>query len=105
LENPRQLFTIGEAAAVIFAIFGLYALSGVGSVRHLPLLRLGLVGISSLYLLRGSFIILTVLTLIGIPAGRILPQGVGSHLVFFAAGIAYSVGTALNWNGMASRGT
>jgi hypothetical protein len=63
LENRIHLFLIGEAAALIFAIFGLYALSGAGSIRHLPLLRLGLSGISSLYLLRGLFFILTVLTI------------------------------------------
>ena len=95
LENRLQLFLVGEGAALIFAVFGLYALSGAGSIRHLPLLRLGLIGISSLYLLRGLFIILTVLTVLGILQGEILIQGVISHLVFLAAGIAYAVGTVL----------
>ena len=103
LENRLQLFLIGEGATLIFAIFGLYALSGAGSIRHLPLLRLGLIGISSLYLLRGLFFILTVLTLLGILEGEILIQGVISHLVFLAAGIAYTVGTVLNWREMQIR--
>ena len=100
LENRTQLFLIGEGAALIFAIFGLYALSGAGSIHHLPLLRLGLVGISSVYLLRGLFIILTVLAILGILEGETPIQGVISHLVFLAAGIAYMVGTVLNWRAM-----
>jgi hypothetical protein len=103
LENRLQLFLIGEGAALIFVVFGLYALSGAGSFPRLPLLRLGLIGISSLYLLRGLFFILTVLTLLGILEGEILVQGVVSHLVFLAAGIAYAVGTVLNWKGMQIR--
>jgi hypothetical protein len=103
LENRMQLFLVGEAAALIFAIFGMYALSGAGSIRHLPLLRLGLIGISSLYVLRGLFIIFTVVTLLGIFEGEILIQGVISHLVFLAAGIAYAVGTVLNWRTMQIR--
>jgi hypothetical protein len=103
LENRMQLFLIGEGAALILVIFGLYALSGARSIRHLPLLRLGPIGISSLYLLRGLFVILTVLTILGIFQGEILIQGVISHLVFLAAGIAYAVGTVLNWKEMQIR--
>jgi hypothetical protein len=103
LENRLRLFLFGESAALIMVIFGLYALSGAGSIRRLPLLRLGLAGISSLYLLRGLFIILTGLELLGFLKGRILIQGVISHLVFLAAGIAYAVGTFLNWREMQIR--
>jgi hypothetical protein len=103
LEDRMQLFLMGEAAALIFAVFGLYALSGAKSIPHLPLLRLGLIGISSLYLLRGLFVILTVLAILGILQGEILIQGVISHLVFLTAGIAYAVGTALNWKEMKIR--
>ena len=97
LENRLKLFLIGEGAALILVIFGLYALSGAGSIPHMPLLRLGLIGISSLFLLRGLFFILPVLSLLGVIEGEILIQGVVSHLVFLAAGIAYAVGTVLNW--------
>jgi hypothetical protein len=103
LENRMQLFLIGEGAALIFAFFGLYALSGAGSIRHLPFLRMGLVGIGALYLLRGLFVILTVLILFGVLQGEILIQGVISHLVFLAAGIAYAIGTVLNWKEMQIR--
>lgn len=105
LENRMQLFLIGEGAALIFAIFGLYALSGAGSIPHLPLLCLGLIGISSLYLLRGLFFILAVLTILGILEGEIQIQGVITHLVFLAAGIAYLVGTVWNWKEMQIRST
>lgn len=97
LQNHLLLFLVGGGAALIFVIFGLYALSGARRIRRLPLLRLGLIGISTLFLLRGSFIILTVLTILGNIEGEILIQGVASHLVFLAAGIAFAVGTVLNW--------
>jgi hypothetical protein len=103
LANRMQLFLIGETAALILVIFGLYALSGAGSIRHLPLLRLGLIGISSLFLLRGLFVILSVLTILGILEGEILIQGVISDLVFLGAGITFAVGTVLNWREMQIR--
>jgi hypothetical protein len=103
LENRLQLILIGEGAALVLVIFGMYALSGAGSIRHLPLLRLGLTGISSLFLLRGLFFILTVLALLGILKGEILVQGVVSDLVFLAAGITFAVGTVLNWREMRIR--
>ena len=97
LENRLQLFLIGEGAALILVIFGLYALSGAKSIPRLPLLRLGLIGISSLYLLRGLFLIISLLIFLGVFEGEILIQGEISTLVFLAAGIAYAVGTVLNW--------
>ena len=103
LENRMQLLLIGEGAALVLVIFGLYALSGAGSIRRLPLLRLGLTGISSLFLLRGLFFILTALALLGILKGEILVQGVISDLVFLAAGITFAVGTVLNWKEMQVR--
>ncbi len=103
LENRLQLFLVGGGAALIFAVCGLYALSGAGSIRHLPLLRLGLIGISSLYLLRGLFVILSFLVVLEILHGEILIQGELSTLVFLAAGIAYAVGTVLNWKEMRIR--
>ena len=103
LENRWLLLLVGEAAALVLVIFGLYALSGAGSIRRLPLLRLGLIGISSLYLLRGLFFIISVLIRLGILKGEILIQGEISTLVFLAAGIAYAVGTILNWRQMQVR--
>jgi hypothetical protein len=103
LENRLQLFLVGEGAVLVFIIFGLYALSGAGSIPRLPLLRLGLTGISLLYLLCGIFFVLTVLTILGVLEGEILIQGVISSLVFLAAGIVYAIGTVLNWRAMQIR--
>jgi hypothetical protein len=103
LENRLMLFVMGESATLILIIFSLYALSGIGRIRRLPMLRVVLVMISSLFLLRGLFIILTVLELLEVLKGNILIQGVVSHLVFLAAGIAYAGGTILNWKEMQKR--
>lgn len=103
LENRWRLFLVGEAAALIMLVFGLYALSGAGIIRRLPLLRFGLIGISALYLLRGLFVILSLLVVLGILQGQLLIQGEISTLVFLAAGIAFAVGTVLNWRAMQVR--
>jgi hypothetical protein len=94
---------IGEGAALVLAVFGLYALSGARSIRRLPLLRVGLVAISSLFLLRGLFFIVSVLIVLGVLQGRILIQGEISTLVFLAAGIAFAAGTVSNWRDMSVR--
>ena len=99
-DNSLLLFLIGEGAALIFVVFGLYALSGAGGIRRLPLLRLGLIGISTLYLLRGLFFILSLFVILGILEGEIFIQGEISTVVFLSAGIAYAVGTILNWRKM-----
>ncbi len=100
LEDRLKLFLIGEAAALIVFVFGLYALSGARIIRRLPLLRLVLIIISTLFLLRGLFIIITLFKVIGILEGEVLTQGVLSHVVFLAAGIAFAAGTILNWKEM-----
>jgi hypothetical protein len=55
LENRMQLLLIGEGAALVLVIFGLYALSGAGSIRRLPLLRLGLTGMQPFPVARTVF--------------------------------------------------
>lgn len=103
LEDRSRLFLIGGAAALVLVIFGLYGLSGAGTIRRLPLLRLGLVGISSLFILRGLFFIFSLLVVLGVLEGEILIQGEVSTLVFLAAGITYAVGTGLNWRDLQVR--
>jgi hypothetical protein len=104
LENRWRLFFMGEAAALILVIFGLYALSGAGIIRRLPLLRFGLIGISTLLLLRGLFVVFSVLAILGFLPGKLLIQGEISTLVFLGAGIAFAVGTALNWKNLQVHG-
>ncbi|HEY3380275.1 MAG TPA: hypothetical protein VGK32_05795, partial [Vicinamibacterales bacterium] len=72
-------------------------------IRRLPLLRTALVGIGSLFLLRGLFIILTFMVALGFREGPVLLAGVASHLVFLSAGIAYLGGTVLNWKALKRR--
>jgi putative oxidoreductase len=49
--------------AAVFAGFGLYALSGAGLIRPLPLLRPALLAIGGIYTLRGLILILDILRL------------------------------------------
>ena len=103
LNDRVRLFVVGGAAALVPVLFGLYALSGAGVIRRLPLLRTALVGIGSLFLLRGLFIILTLLAVLGLREGQVSPAAVASHLVFLAAGIAFVAGSVLNWATLKSR--
>ncbi|MGB3753138.1 MAG: hypothetical protein WA954_04475 [Parerythrobacter sp.] len=43
--------------ALVLAIWGLFALSGAGAFRRLPLLRTALVTITAIYLLRGAMLV------------------------------------------------
>ena len=103
LQDRTQLILIGGGAALVLVVFGLYALSGAGIIRRLPLLRLGLIGISALFLLRGLFFIISLLIVFGVLNGELLIQGEISTLVFLGAGIAFLVGTILNWKDMQAR--
>jgi hypothetical protein len=103
LNDRVRLLVVGGAAALIPALFGLYALSGAGIIRRLPLLRTALVGIGSLFLLRGLFIIFTFLVALGVLQGRVLLPAVASHVVFLSAGVVYLGGAVLNWPTLKSR--
>jgi hypothetical protein len=52
-QHPLQYAALCVALALAVALFGLYALSGAGKIRALPLLRTGMVTISAIYLVRG----------------------------------------------------
>jgi hypothetical protein len=103
LNDRVRLFMVGGTAALIPVLFGLYALSGAGVIRRLPILRTALVGIGSLFLLRGLFIIPTALVVLGVLQGQVSLPGVASHAVFLSAGIAYLGGAVLNWKTLKSR--
>ena len=103
LNDRVRLFVVGGAAALIPVVFGLYALSGAGVIRRLPLLRTTLLSIGILFLLRGLFIILTFLVVLGVRQGQVSLPGVASHLVFLSAGITYLAGAVLNWKTPISR--
>ena len=85
------VLTIG-IAAVLF-IWALYAFSGAGLIRRLPLLKMGLVVISSVYLIRGFAFI---------PAYLVKPEVVDDFLVWSSLislilGVSYALGTKQVW--------
>jgi hypothetical protein len=89
------------AIAAVFAVFALYAFSGAGQFRRLPLLRTGLVAISAIYLVRG-------LMLLPELAGYAQDAGVRPrHLAFsftsLVAGLLYLAGMVLLWRSLSSR--
>jgi len=87
---------ITAVLVLIFIAFGLYALSGAGRFRRLPLLRAALIFIGAIFTLRGLAVIFEIIY---------LSRGVEYPLryaVFSAValivGLLYFVGTVRRWN-------
>jgi hypothetical protein len=101
--NVPLLYALGFAAAVIFAIFGLYAISGAGYIRPLPWLRLGLVGIGTVYVMRGLWALpilcmqMGYLQLNDLMIERTEPA---SSLISLFIGIIYLTGTISAWRNL-----
>lgn len=79
--------------SVVLFIWALYAFSGAGLIRRLPLLKVGLVVISATYLIRGFAFI---------PAYLVKPEIVDEFLVWSSViclvyGFSYAVGTKQVW--------
>jgi len=103
-EEMAQMAERGEAwpyivtsliAAVLF-IWGLYALKGAGMAQFLPLplLRLGLLAIASVFIIRGLVIV---------PAIFGAPQFSGLFWIITSSiclviGLAYAIGLAQRWS-------
>jgi len=90
-SSVPALTTIG--IALVLLIWALYAFSGAGRIRRLPLLRTGLVTISAIYLLRG---------LIPLPMLAANPAAVDafviwSSLIVLVYGLCYALGTWIAW--------
>ena len=100
LNDRARMLLIGGGAALVPLAFGLYALSGAGVIRRLPFVRTVLVGVGTLFLLRGLFIVLTVLEVLGLVQAQPTLAGVASHLVFLVAGISFLAGVASNWTAL-----
>jgi hypothetical protein len=84
------------AIAAILVIWSLYAFSGAGIIRRLPLLRTALILISAVYLLR-AFALLPTLIL---RPELVDTFAVVSSLVVLVYGLAYSIGTWTEWSGL-----
>ena len=80
----------------IFTIWGLYALSGAGVIRRLPLLRIALLLIGAIYTLRGVAVFQQIFQ-IATSSVQVAPREVAFSLVSLVIGLAYLVGTAINW--------
>ncbi|MGZ9100273.1 MAG: hypothetical protein ACXW3O_11260 [Brevundimonas sp.] len=86
------LITLGIAA--VLAVWAAYAFSGSGVLPRLPLLRLGLVAISAVYLIRA---------LVFVPAAILQTGQAGtfawvSSAIVLVFGLAYAIGTWTAWD-------
>jgi hypothetical protein len=84
------------AIAAVLTVWALYAFSGAGIVRRLPLLRTALILISAVYLLRALALL---------PALILAPElvdtfAIVSSLVVLAYGLAYTIGTWTRWSAL-----
>ena len=84
---------------VIFAIWGLYAFSGAAMFRRLPLLRIALPLIGAIYILRGLAIFQQIFQ-ISTSAEQFEAREVVFSLVSLVIGLAYLIGTVINWRGL-----
>ncbi len=102
LSNPVLLSISGIIAAIIFALFGLYGLSGGGYIRRFPYLRTGLLLIGCIYLIRGLAFILILLQQTGFiqSTDSIPPAEPGSSLVSFFLGLLFLTGTLGLWSNL-----
>lgn len=81
--------------ACVFALFGLYALSAAGRGPRLPQPRIILIGISGIYLLRGTVVVPQLLMFMN--TSEVPMRALVFSLISLVIGIVYTVGTALRW--------
>jgi hypothetical protein len=87
---------ITAAIAAILLAWALYAFSGAGLIRRLPLLRTALVLISAVYVVRAMALVPFMI----LRPERVDTFAVVSSLIVLAYGLAYSVGTWKAWPGL-----
>lgn len=104
VSDPPRLLASGLLTSVVWMIFGLYGLSGAGVVRRLPLVRLGLLGIGSGYLLMGTSFIPQALVLAHVlPATQpILLHLVITSFVLLVMALLYLAGLAARWRSLSA---
>ena len=98
-SNPTTLLIAGVVVTILFAIAGLYGLSGAGVIRRLPLLRTMLILITFVYIYRGILFIPQFLATIGVLSSPVpVPlQYTLSSLVALVIGLLYLVGLVAGW--------
>jgi len=82
---------VTAAIAFVLAMWSLYALSGAGVIRALPLLRLALCGITAIYLLRGLVIVPLVVL------GKSTPFWWWSSMICLLIGSVHLAGLSQVW--------
>jgi len=93
-QGSTQPTIITSFIVAVLSVFTLYSLSGAKVIRHIPLLKLALVGMTSLFLVRGigGFYMMTKNT----------EQGVNfwlwSSLICLALGMLHGIGTRQMWH-------
>lgn len=80
--------------AAVFLVFALYAFSGAGRIRRLPMLRTGLVAISAIYLVRGLSLLPE---LAKYDSGAVEPRYLAFSFTSLVIGLFYLAGTVLLW--------
>ncbi len=80
----------------VFAIWGLYGLSGAGVIWRLPLLKIALLLIGAVYTLRGVAVFQQLFQ-IAASSAEVAPREIVFSLVSLVIGLAYLIGTISNW--------
>ena len=84
---------ITSGIVLVLSIWSLYAFSAAGLIVRLPLLRLALILITSIYLLRG----VAGLFLVSSPMGRSPEFWVWSSLICLSFGVVHLIGLKQQW--------
>ena len=91
-EHDPVIYVITFSLVIVFALCGLYGLSGAGRFARLPLLRTGLLTIGAIYLLRGLMFFPELLCITGIIRKDIPLQNLLSSAVSLSTGLCFLLG-------------
>lgn len=89
VKEPALYAFLCVAVAIIVAVSGLYALSGAGQIRRVPLLRTALITVTLIYLLRGLLLIPQIPVMMRHPS---LLRFLIFSVISLAVGIVYGAG-------------
>lgn len=91
MEHPASFALLCIVLGIIIAVMGIYALSGAGKFRRLPLLRTVLSVITIIFIVRGLLIIRIIQMMIAFPERNVVRFFVFSCIAMFI-GIIHLVG-------------
>lgn len=84
---------ITSGIAVVLSLWSIYALAGAGAIRRLPLLRTVLVGVTTIYVIRGIAFVPAVMA----TGGHVSAFAFWSSAICLAFGIVHLVGLIQRW--------